>query len=46
MITSQRWTREAREDFMTHNVAAVYEKLTQGYTRALRARELVYAAAG
>ena len=31
---------------MTHNVAAVYENLTQGYTRALRARELVYAAAG
>jgi (3,5-dihydroxyphenyl)acetyl-CoA 1,2-dioxygenase len=45
MITAQRWSPEAREEFMTRHAAEVYEKLTQGYTKSLRARELVYAAA-
>ena len=45
MITAQRWSPEARDEFMTHHAGEAYEKLTHGYSRALRARELVYAAA-
>jgi len=45
VITSERWSPEAREDFMTRRAAEVYERLTQGYTKAPRVRELVYAAA-
>jgi thioesterase DpgC len=45
MISSQRWSPEAREEFMTRQASEVYEKLTQGYTKPLRVRELVYAAA-
>lgn len=45
MITAQRWSPEAREEFMAKRAAEVYEKLTQGYSKGLRVRELVYAAA-
>ncbi|HEX6350327.1 MAG TPA: enoyl-CoA hydratase/isomerase family protein [Candidatus Dormibacteraeota bacterium] len=45
MITSERWSPEAREEFMAQRAPQVYARLTQNYTVALRARELVYAAA-
>jgi thioesterase DpgC len=37
--------RAARESLMARHAAEIYERLTSGYTRFLRVRELVYAAA-
>ncbi len=37
--------RAARESFTARHAAEIYERLTAGYTRFLRVRELVYAAA-
>ncbi len=37
--------RQANEQFLSAHVAEVYDQLTDGMTRSLRARELVYAAA-
>lgn len=41
----QAAARRAREDFMARNAATVYDRLTGGMTRFVRAREMVYAAA-
>ncbi len=38
--------RRANEEFLAGHVGEIYDRLTDGMTRTVRARELVYAAAG
>lgn len=45
MSASTAARREANEEFLAGHVADVYDRLTEGMRRSLRARELVYAAA-